>query len=508
MKQFKAIRRAGVPLSAVETADPAATIQSCLRQLNGQGASVACIQWDILNGLTGLNPKGADLAQELSPNGPIDTGNPAEALLKLAGPGVGEDCICFWHNAPRFLTSEAVMQGVWNLRDLWKPKRCHMVLLGPVFLLPDELRQDVVVFTDPLPTAEEVRAITESIIGDAQARRKEANLPELPIKDWEKAKATESMLGLSAFGAEQALALSLDKIGIDIPGLLERRRAFISQVAGMEIRTDKMRFADIAGYDTIKGVLGRGIAGKRPYGLVLWLDELEKAMAGAGGDTSGTSQDQLGVLLTWMQDRLNEDRLSAALLVGFPGTGKSAISMAAHNEAQCESVRIDLGGAKGSLVGESERKIRQVVRTIDALCSGHVLVLATCNSVKGLNEALMSRFAFGTYFFDLPGQDENAALWKLKRARYGINADEPNPASEGWTGREIQQCAFLADSLAMPLAEAAKYISPFCRSDAAQIDALRKQACGRWISASKPGLYQLPTATNTPTAQKGRRIDL
>jgi hypothetical protein len=307
---------------------------------------------------------------------------------------------------------------------------------------------------------------------------------------------------LSAFAAEQALALSITKDGVDLETLLGHRRSFVSKTGGLEIRTDKITFDDIAGYSNVKRALTRKINGKRPPGITLWLEELEKAFAGSGSDTSGVSQDQVGTLLTWFQDKLNADQMSAMLLVGFPGTSKSAIAMATHNEAKSECVRLDVGALKGSLVGESERKIRQALKTIDAICQGHILCIGTCNSIANIPSAFVSRFAFGTYFFDLPDADENRAIWDLKRLKYEISADEENPPSEGWTGREISQCCFLANDLNIPLKEAAQYIAPFCKSGKQEIETLRKQAIGRWISASEPGLYKNPDAQSS-----GRKIE-
>ena len=52
---LKAIRRAGVPLVAYETSDPAQTILSCVKALNSKAETSPVVVWDIMNGQRGMN---------------------------------------------------------------------------------------------------------------------------------------------------------------------------------------------------------------------------------------------------------------------------------------------------------------------------------------------------------------------------------------------------------------------------------------------------------------------
>jgi len=233
-------------------------------------------------------------------------------------------------------------------------------------------------------------------------------------------------------------------------------------------------------------------------------------------DTSGVSQDYLGVMLEYMQDT----KATGMIFVGPPGAAKSVMAKAAGNEAGIPTIKLDLGGLKaagGGLVGGAERSIRQALKIISAVGSDEVLFIATSNEVKNLPPALRRRFGLGTYYFDLPDRDERDAIWEIYlmwNAPSGVYAGYFNrsglgapPEDDGWTGAEIEKCVDIADRLGCTLQEAAAYIVPVSRVDPEGIERLRKQASGRYISASKPGVYRMADpSVQAPKA--GRRMEV
>ena len=79
------------------------------------------------------------------------------------------------------------------------------------------------------------------------------------------------------------------------------------------------------------------------------------------------------------------------------------------------------------------------------------------------------------------------------------------PDDEGWTGAEIKECCRKAYRLKLTLKESAEYIVPVSRSAADQVNALRQQASGKFISASYPGAYQFQESTPAPRAGRAFR---
>ena len=96
--------------------------------------------------------------------------------------------------------------------------------------------------------------------------------------------------------------------------------------------------------------------------------------------------------------------------------------------------------------------------------------------------------------------EEREAIWKIYLAKWNLQGERPN--DEGWTGAEIRECCRKAWRLNLSLKESAEYIVPVSRSAADQIEALRRQASGRFLSAARPGVY---SAESESVVANGRR---
>lgn len=492
--QWKAARRVSTPLVAISTPDPAATLQA----IAGNGATAPpLVTWDAVRGLRAGNEPGEQALQQAGNLDPAITANPVEALI--AAQQLPSKTILAALGLGRYLEQGPVAQAVWLLRDAYKANQRTLVMLGPGFTLPAELAQDVLMLDEQLPNAEQLAGIVRRIHSDAGL---EAPQPETETR------AVDALAGLAAFSAEQATAMSLRKDGLDLSALWERKRRMIEATPGLSVWRGGENFEGVGGCENVKGFLRRVLTGAEPPAAVVFIDEIEKALSGASGaqgDTSGVSQSMLGTLLTWMQDR----RAAGCIFIGPPGSAKSMVAKATGNAAGIPTIAFDLSGMKASLVGESEARLRQALKIVDAVAQGRTLFVATCNSIAVLPPELRRRFGFGTFFFDLPNGEERRAIWSIYLTQYALDEMRcvPPPPDEGWTGAEIRQCCDLAYRLKCSLMDAAAYIVPVARSAAQQIQKLREEASGRYISAGYAGLYRYEqTATSSPTG--GRTIAL
>lgn len=454
IQQIKAARRVSVPLVAVTTPDPAATVKAIA---DAAGPEAVVLRWDVVEGLRIVPHQGptddpavrdAREAARALVVGEVDptVANPV-LLLQLARK-LPRGAVLFVHLANRLVADPMTIQAVWNLRDEFKRDQRMLVLLGVSCDWPAELAGDVVTLDEPLPDAETLEWILRKVHGDAGVK------PEAAVL----ARGVEAVQGLPAFQAEQVVAMSLKKSGLDIDALWERKRRQIELTPGLKVQREQggesCRFVDIGGVAVVKGFLGRVMAGQARPNAVVFIDEIEKFLAGAtggGADSSGVSQDQLGQLLSYMQDH----GAAGCIFVGPPGAAKSAVAKAAGNEAGIPTIQLDLGAMKGSLVGASEQNLRAALKVITSVSNGRSLWIATCNAIGDLPPELRRRFTLGTFFFDLPDAEERIAIWGIWAGRYGLSLHGEKrgrnrsewviPDDAGWTGAEIKQCCFTPD---------------------------------------------------------------
>jgi hypothetical protein len=492
-QQVKAARRVSVPLVAITTPDPAATIAEICEAIP---PAAPLVIWDIVEGLRPRNEPGKEAIAKIVGEQDPTVGNPVE-LLRLARK-LPDQSLLFVHLANRWVADPTVIQGAWNLRDEFKANHRMLVLLGPDMPLPAEISGDVVILDEPLPDAAALATIV----------KEQHQAADLKVSDPAVAKAVEAVQGLPAFQAEQVVAMSLTPAGLDVPALWERKRRQIELTAGLKVHRDPVRFEDVGGVPVIKEFLGRILGGQARPNAVVFIDEIEKFIAGSSGptgDSSGVSQDQLGTLLAYMQDH----GAAGSIFVGPPGSGKSMLAKAAGNEGGIPTIQLDLGAMKNSLVGASEQNLRSALKVITSVSNGRSLWLATCNSIAELPPELRRRFTLGTFFFDLPDADERKVLWKIYRKRYGLAAGGELPDDDGWTGAEIRQACDIAWRLGCKLIDAAQFVVPVSRSAADQLDRLRKAAEGKFLSASLPGVYRHPgNAAVPPKPTQARKLQL
>ncbi len=495
IRTFLAARAVSTPLVAVRTPDPASAVRAISDAVNSSPPSaenvapLAC--WDVMRGLVGLNKAGklAVSTAVTAGDSTAFTQNPAEALEcaeKLA-----EDTILFFANAHRFFEKPDAIQGIWNLRDFFKAQgRMLVLLMTPGATLPPELMSDVFVLDEPLPTLDDLKRIVLETYTAANLNR-----PTEEILS----KATDALIGLSSFPAEQAVAMSLTQKGLDTEGLWERKRKLIEQTPGLSIWKGNESFDQIGGADNIKQFLTAVLTGIDPPRVIVFIDEIEKAFAGTGTDQSGVKTEMTGTMLTWMQDR----EADGCLFLGPPGCAKSAVGKAAGNLTGILTIAFDFSAMQNSLIGASGERLRSALNIVDTISQGRALFIATCNSINSLPTELRRRFKLGTFFFDLPTAAERKLIWEIYRKRYGISG--ALPADDGWTGAEIKECCQKAYRLRMSLQQAAFYVVPVARSAVEQIKNLRQQSSGKYISSSTPGVYEFEESTSPVLSGPSRR---
>jgi len=494
---WKLIKDRGVPIVAIECADPLQPGQI----ICSNGASV--FAWDILKGFHPVandpaqadalgrfaNTDGAETLRNILDNPGIPQGLTAEPITAIdflrvcssSDRPALEDTVVLMLGAHKLLQqtpgneagSAKILQALYNIRDAFTAVGNTLVLLGPSFELPTEIANDVYVVSYPLPSDEDRIGIIGNVLKDGGSN---------PPKE-EVSASIYATKGLTLFATEQAIALSLKKKSIDVKQVRQWWKKSINATKGLTVIESSLTLDNIAGLNNLKDFARKVCAGKDAPGAIIWVEEIEKAMAGSSDDNTGVSQDILGQILTHMQ----ESESDGIIAVGPGGTGKSLSAEALGSAGGIPTIRLDIGGLKDSLVGASEGNVRAALKTISAL-AGRSFWLATCNSLSNIRPELKRRFTYGIWYFDLPDEIESEALWAMYLKKYDVPDERPENYT-GWTGAEIKTACKTAYKLNVTPREAAKWIVPVAQSAVAEIKALREQANGRYTSASYEGPY-------------------
>jgi hypothetical protein len=509
---YRRARLAAVPIIAVETPDPMASMRlmatatiALNRELTEQDAKRSgkkaevidppVVQWDRVRGLNAKNNTGADSVNvALKAFGDIPaakTANPVDGIQVCEH--LKDDTVVFILNAHRALADPVVgadfLQGVWNLRDLYKSTNRTLVLLGAYFHdLPVELQGDVIHWTEDLPTRFELEVKVAELF-EAVGQKAPTGVEMRQI--------TDAIVGLSMFTAEQVVAMALGRNGIDLALLWEHKIKAIEQTPGLKVYKPKPNengLVDLKGVDNIRDYM-QALIDVQAFGAIGLIDEGEKDLAGGMADfvgDSGVAKYQTKALLT----HINDTGGIGVMLAGITGTGKTETGKATAKTAGVPMILMDLGEMKSSHIGESEARIRHALRVIHAISEGRVLWLMTANRTTGFSPEMNRRFP-DQFFYDIPDEAGRKALWEVFIARNELRADQldlPEGFDAGWTGDEIRRVCERAKLLNRTLLQASRFLIPTARAHEAIHQALREHAHRKFLSAaaSQTGWYECP----------------
>lgn len=489
VEKIASARRKGVPLIAVATSDQNAFIASATRSLNGSPQLI----WDCSRGFTPLNKAGEAAIANLGDANKVrlTSANPTQAIGDYC-PRFPADTVVYAMNVHRFLAEGALAaafcQGIYNLRDIYKADHRTLVMLAPSFVFPAELSNDIILFEDRLPTDAEIREVVTTIADDSGAKVSDGNLRQ----------AIPALRGLSAFGVEQIASIALKKSGVDAETAWERKVIAVGQIPGLTLSIGGLSFNSLGGLGGVKEFFRLLREGDESPDVYVFIDEIEKSFGGLGvnggaGDNTGITQDSLMNLLTFMEN----EEADGMLMVGIPGSAKTASARAAAASADRPIITFDMGGMKTSRAGASEQAIRNALKVIGSIGSkGRIFFIATCNKLDVIPPELRRRFLSGIWYFDLPGDEEKREIWAIHRKAFGINESDVNPDDLNWTGAEIRNCCKMARKLKLPLKDAARYVIPVCQADPEAVSRLRESANGRFFDANTGASYKMNSAGN------------
>ena len=436
---------------------------------------------------TGLNISGQSETDTASSD-PLAAIRAVNALATPDG-----TAILVLQNFHRFMQSAEIVQALSRQIVAGKQNRTIIVVLSPIVQIPTELEKMFVVIEHELPSREQLAEIARGIGSE------DGELPTGSELDT----VLDAAAGLTRMEAENAFSLSLVRQAkITADAVWELKTQTLNKSGLLSLHRGTEDFSSLGGLAALKAFCRRSLL---------------------------------------QPSRTNpHKRAKGVLLLGVPGVGKSALCKALGTEVGRPTLILDIGALYGSLVGETERNIRQALRTIDAMQPAIVMVdeiEKALSGVSGQGDSGVSTRMFGTflgwladhdsdiyvvascndisklppefsraerwdaiYFLDLPGRDEKDVIWNLYLDLFEIDRDQRLPDDNNFTGAEIKACCRLAALLDMPLVQAAQNVVPVAVTAAESVERLRNWASGRCLSANEPGLYE-----HQPQTSKSRR---
>jgi len=482
-RDFFRLRCAGTPWCLVLTPDYREAMRSLSRVEEDTPPSLWA--WDCLQGHKCLS----NVADTILLGSGEDTIQAPALLLKKALELPANSILFVVIPKNDMIEDAAVIQGIASLRNEFKANRRTLVLLGRDTKLPSFLAEDLPVLDDPLPNDSEIAGVIGELVKPFVGIVLPADVD----------RAGDLCRGLTRFATEEAVARNLTKKGIDFVGLSDMQRRIVERATdkGLVYERGTESFEQVGGQAAFKEFLDGLFQGPRRPKLVVRWDEIDKSVSastGSQGDNTGVSQDMLKTLLTSMED----NRWMGMILVGGPGTGKTLASICTGNTFKVRTLVGDLGAARASLVGESERRIRGMMDILKAVGGQDVLFMATANRLDTLPPELQRRFNLGIWHFDVPSEAERKAIWEIQIARFGLTVPIGHiPLDTGWVGSDIRNCCQTAYMLNCSLMKAAEMITLVGRTARADIERLRDMAESLgFLSANQAGVYRRPEKAN------------
>ena len=450
----------------------------------------AVYRWSCTAGLVG--PSGDSLGKQ----------DPGDMLNEFIA--MGPKTVLIAHDFHAFLKGDPYPAIVRRLREALftgKASGKHFIITGAALHLPQDLQKEILPLEFKLPDRDQLREVLSDFLA---GQGKPQPTPETEIE------IVRAAGGLTTTEAENAFAFSLVQHGKIVPKVVATEKAQTVKKNGvLEIFDSALNLDDIGGLDELKDWMCRR---RSCYG--------DDAIAYGLKTPKGV------------------------VCFGPPGTGKSLVAKATCNIlGGLPLLRCDVGAIFGSLVGESERNMRTVIETAEAVapCIGWideldkafsgskssgstdggtgsrvlgtflqwmndktspVFVVATANHPESLPSELLRKGRWDELFFvDLPNAVERFWIWsiQLKRTKRLV-ADFDLPAlvsaSNGYTGAEIE--TVVTDAMFFAFSDSKREFdttdilgslaatTPVSKMMAEEITKMRDWAKGRARLASRP----------------------
>lgn len=210
------------------------------------------------------------------------------------------------------------LQALENFINYAKAYAINIVVVTPMSVMPERLRRRFQLLDYDFPDSQE----REKII------RSSSHSEEVPSLDM----VVNASSGLTREELEQACAQSMITDNeVTVSSVWSLKRASIKTSGALSVFRPEFGFSQIGGLEPVKQFMRRGI-------------------------------------LRYREGKLPSSvRPKGVLLLGIPGSGKSALAKALGHEVNCTTLAMDMGKMFQGIVGSSEHAMRSALKQADAM---------------------------------------------------------------------------------------------------------------------------------------------
>jgi hypothetical protein len=441
---LEVILRSRTPIVIIETRDEARMLemlQSIAITASGPNYQ-PLFRWTVTDGLQRL-----DIALEPQPlnSEPTDVLKHIRAVSK---PGIY--VLLDFHP---FLEDPVHVRLIKDICIRYRDVARQIVLISHTVKLPSELDSFSARFDMALPTENERGKIIQRV-ADEWAHEHPGSRVQADSKAYEL--LVRNLAGLTYRDTEQLARNAIYMDGAitksDLPGVMQAKYELLNRGGALQFEYDTARFSDVGGLSRLKK----------------WLTQRKAVFR---GDESAA----------------HLDAPKGILLIGVQGCGKSLAAKATAGIFGAPLLRLDFGAIYDKYHGETERKLRESLKTADVMSpcvlwideiekgiagrggetgttqrvlgtfltwmaekKSQVFVVATANDISALPPELVRKGRFDEIFFvDLPNKEIRASIFAIhltsreqKLSSFDIHSLAD--ATQGFSGAEIEQAVVAA----------------------------------------------------------------
>ena len=489
-QDLEIILRSRTPLIVMETRDERRALRM-LQTIGLRSSSsdyLPLFRWTITDGLQRLD---IELAPQLMNSEPLDVLKHIRAVSK---PGIY--VLLDFHP---YLDDPVHVRLIKDICIHYREVARQLVLISHQLTLPRELEPFSARVDVALPGEAERKTIIHSVAGEYSAENPGTRVQVDP-KAYDL--LVRNLAGLTYADTERLARNAIQVDGAitrsDLPAVMQAKYELLNSGGALQFEYDTARFSDVGGL----------------YRLKMWLSQRRSAFRNE-------------------KDAAHLDPPKGLLLIGVQGCGKSLAAKATAGIFGAPLLRLDFGTLYDKYHGETERKLRESLKTADVMApcvlwideiekgiagrggetgttqrvlgtfltwmaerESAVFVVATANDISALPPELVRKGRFDEIFFvDLPDAAVRSSILAIHLRRRDQRLSEFEiellaEAMQGFSGAEIEQAVvsalYASHAMNEPLdsqhlqreIEQTKPLSIVMRE---QIGALRTWADGRTV---------------------------